>query len=49
MTKWEYQCVCNSNINNLNRLGKEGWELVAITRIHSRLFEYFLKRKIGSE
>ena len=45
MTKWEYKYT--SSWGDAIKLGKNGWELVAVLRRDSSSFaEYYLKRPI---
>ena len=41
--QWEYYTLINNNIHDLNRMGLEGWELVAIDREPSTK-TFYLKR-----
>jgi len=41
--QWEYQTLVNDNIHGLNRVGLEGWELVAVTSEPNNMW-FYLKR-----
>lgn len=49
MQKWEYQ-IYNSDdrdiIAKLNKMGKEGWELVAVVDSGSCIKSYYFKRPV---
>jgi hypothetical protein len=40
--KWEYKYA--SKFNDLNKLGDEGWELVAVTEYNGVASTFYLKR-----
>ena len=43
---WEYQTLaCSTTIQNLNRLGSEGWELVTTGYDGSNCVSYFKRHK----
>jgi hypothetical protein len=42
-TRWEYKVMCGHT--DLNKLGEEGWELVAVTQDGHVTCPYFKRRK----
>ena len=50
MKKWEYKILeCHRTEDDLNMLGSDGWELVAvIPETDDNYIAYFLKREIQS-
>ncbi len=50
LTKWEYTIEDVMNIQRMNQLGKQGWELVGVGSGESgRLSDGVLKRKLQSQ
>ena len=50
MTKWEYRTEHYVEDDyELDELGEEGWELVAVVAVglHSDSFRYYFKRPVG--
>ena len=49
MQKWEYLEVMNPDINKVNELGKNGWELVQILYSDSYLIKpvFYFKRQLN--
>lgn len=46
---WEYLTVQNTvDDSELNKLGAEGWELVAVVSPAHFVLHYFFKREVGS-
>ncbi len=44
--RWEYRSVINADIQELNRLGNEGWQLCAIRTADGR---FYLRRRREKE
>lgn len=47
MQKWEYLEINDATVSDLNVLGAEGWELVAVTATHAdypRGYIFYFKR-----
>jgi len=45
MQKWEYKVLDAANENQLNELGAEGWELIAVTiDSYNGVRRFYLKR-----
>lgn len=45
--KWEYKtCSANTSIGGLNKLGKDGWEMVLIINKEAYPVRCILKRKL---
>ena len=50
LTKWEYTIEDVMNIQRMNQLGKQGWELVGVgSGASGRLSDGVLKRKLQSQ
>jgi hypothetical protein len=41
--QWDYMHLTNNNVRDLERVGLEGWELVAVV-YHQNNSEFYLKR-----
>lgn len=49
MIKWEYNILewtSNPDFNELDKLGKEGWDLVSVTCDHNDNYCAYFKREI---
>lgn len=46
MRKWEYLKRDTKNLEELDVLGLEGWELISVIHTQNGWFYYFFKREI---
>ena len=50
--RWEYQVVCttwgslDSNVKNINNLGREGWEVLSVVHWPDSHLVFTLKRRV---
>jgi hypothetical protein len=47
MMRWEYKILQNANVEEMNRLGLQGWEAINITILPNELPIVFFKRELS--